>query len=125
MAARLPSPPVARAILTSRNGNIGEQVGGTAGLRLLGFTRREFGTCIGHYVCVLWCGQMRCCCLYGLQTGVIAIRVRAAAHWLPHATGQIQYGTYCEQVPVYWPSLVVSHSLVRLKSWRRTDTKLV
>ena len=125
MAARLPSLPVARAILASRNGNIGEQVGATAGLRLLGFTRREFGTGIGHYVCVLLCGQMRCCCLYGLQTGVIAIRVRAAAHWLPHATGQIQYGTNCKQVPMYWPSLVVSHSLVRLKSWRQTDITLV
>ena len=125
MAALLPSPPVARAILASRNGNISEQVGATAGLRLLGFTGREFGPGIGQYGRVLWRGQMRCCCLYGLQTGVIAIRVRAAAHWLPHATGQIQYGTYCEQVPMYWPSLVVSHSLVRLKSWRRTDTKLV
>ena len=125
MSARLPSPPVARAIPASRNGNIAEQVGATAGLRLLGFTGREFGTCIGHYGCVLWCGQMRCCCLCGLQIGVIAIRVRAAAHWLPHATGQIQYGTYCEQVPMYWPSLAVSHSLVRLKSWRQTDITLV
>ena len=125
MAARLPSPPVARAILASRNSNIAEQVGASTGLRLLGFTGREVGTGIGHYVCVLWCGQMRCCCLYGLQTGVIAVRVRAAAHWLPHATGQIQYGTYCEQVPMCWPSLAVSRSLVRLKSWRRTDTTLV
>ena len=42
----------------SRNGNIAEQVGATAGLRLLGFTGREFGTGISHYGCVLWCGQM-------------------------------------------------------------------
>ena len=125
MSARLPSPPVARALPASRNGNIAEQVGATAGLRLLGFTRREFGTGIGHHVCMLLRGQMRCCCLYGLQIGVIAIRVRAAAHWLPHATGQIQYGTNCKQVPMYWPSLVVSRSLVRLKSWRQTDHTLV